>query len=135
MHGCIFCAIAAGDAVAWRVYEDAACVGFLDIGAATRGHTLLVPRVHVADIFEMEEETAAALARASHRVAALLKVRLAPAGLNLVQSNGRAAWQDVFHAHVHLVPRYEEDGLVPPWGASSPTEAELRETHRALTAA
>jgi histidine triad (HIT) family protein len=130
---CIFCAVAAGEASSWVVYEDAHCVGFLDVGAATRGHTLVVPRAHVVDVFEMSEATAASLGVATHRVANLLMRRLSPAGLNVVQSNGQAAWQEVWHAHVHLVPRYEGDGLVPPWKSSHPTQEHLRDTHDLLT--
>lgn len=94
---------------------------------------MVVPRVHVADLFEMTETTAASLGVATHRVANLLRQRLAPAGLNVMQSNGRAAWQEVWHAHVHLVPRFEGDGLVPPWGGTQSTKEDLQETHRVLT--
>lgn len=133
MDDCVFCAIVAGTAPAWRVYEDAVCLAFLDVAPATRGHTLVVPRAHVADALAMDEHTAAALAVAAHRVAHLLRDRLAPAGMTVLQSNGRAAGQDVLHAHLHVVPRHADDALVPPWAPAPAADADLRATHRLLT--
>lgn len=100
---CTFCSIVSGRAKAWRVYEDEISVAFLDIGQATVGHTLVVPRLHATDIWALTEDDAAAVMRSVHRVARLLRERLDAIQINLSQSNGRAAWQEVFHYHVHVV--------------------------------
>jgi histidine triad (HIT) family protein len=125
MEDCIFCSIVAGTEQSWRVHEDEATVAFLDRGQATPGHTLVVPRRHAADLWALSADEAAEVMRTVHAVAHQLKHRLAPAGLNVTQSNGEAAWQDVFHYHVHLVPRYDNDRLTPPWKPTSPSDAEL----------
>jgi histidine triad (HIT) family protein len=130
---CIFCSIAGGTSPSWRVYEDKVAVAFLDIGQATPGHTLVVPRKHTADIWSVTEDEASAVMRSVHRVAAQLRDTLQPLGLNVTQSNGVAAWQEVFHYHVHLVPRYGDDGLVPPWRPTKPSPEELGEVHRRAT--
>ena len=111
---CIFCAIVAGEAPSRTVAEGEHWLAFLDVNPVTRGHTLVVPRRHADDLFAMDEDGVRQLMAGVHRVANLLRERLAPAGLNLVQSNGAAAWQTVFHVHVHVLPRYEGDGLRPP---------------------
>ena len=125
MGDCIFCSIIAGDAKAWRVYEDDVAVAFLDRGQATPGHTLVVPRHHASDLWELTADQVADAMRTVHAVAHLLRERLAAAGLNVMQSNGRAAWQSVFHYHVHLIPRYGDDELVPPWRPTRPSDTEL----------
>jgi histidine triad (HIT) family protein len=132
MAECVFCSILAGHTRSWAVYEDEATAAFLDIGQATPGHTLVVPRRHAPDIWSLSEDEAARIMRSVHRVAWLLRERLHPLGLNLTQSNGRAAWQEVFHYHVHLVPRYGGDRLVPPWQPTSPSPGTLAETQRRI---
>lgn len=123
-----------GDAPSWRIYEDDRAVAFLDISQATEGHSLVVPREHAVNLFTLSEDSAAALGRAVHRVARLLHERLDPPGMNVVQSNGRAAWQEVPHVHVHVVPRYLGDGLVPPWGETNPSHDALRVLHARIAA-
>jgi histidine triad (HIT) family protein len=130
---CIFCSVVAGIAPAWRVYEDDGTVAFLDIGQATVGHTLVAPKRHAPDIWSLSEDDAAAVMRSVHRVATQLRGKLRPRGMNVTQSNGAAAWQDVFHYHVHLVPRYGDDGLVPPWRPTTPSPEALAEVHRRIT--
>jgi histidine triad (HIT) family protein len=115
MHACVFCAIVTGDVPAHRVYEDAATVAFMDINPATDGHALVVPRAHAADIWDLEEEDGVAVWRAVQRVAGAVRSALRPDGLNLLQANGRAAFQSVFHFHVHVVPRYVDDSVHLPW--------------------
>ena len=112
---CIFCAIIEGKAPAEVIYEDEAVVAFLDINPANDGHTLIVPRQHVQDIFDIGEETAAAVMRAVVRVAQAIKAALQPDGVNLMQASGRAAFQSVFHFHIHIVPRWWGDDLRLPW--------------------
>ncbi len=112
---CIFCAIIEGKAEAEIVYEDEATVAFMDINPANPGHTLVVPRQHVRDVFDIDEETAAAVMRAAVRVARAIKAALQPDGVNLMQASGPAAFQSVFHFHFHVVPRWWDDSLKLPW--------------------
>jgi histidine triad (HIT) family protein len=129
---CTFCKILDGQLPSWRVYEDDSTVAFLDKAQFTRGHTLVVPRRHAEDIWALSEEEAQAVMRSVHRVARVLRERLGLLGMNVTQSNGRAAWQDVFHYHVHLIPRYGDDGLRPPWPSTSPSEERLREVQQQI---
>jgi histidine triad (HIT) family protein len=125
---CIFCRIVAGDAAAFVVAEDERTVAFLDAGQATEGHTIVVPRVHVADIWSISDADACAVMSTVRRVAHLLDDRLGPDGLSVVQSNRPAGWQEVFHYHVHVVPRWAGDGLVPPWRVSRTPDEQLSAT-------
>ncbi len=112
---CVFCSIIEGKAPAEIIYEDEATVAFMDINPANPGHTLVVPRQHVRDVFDIDEETAAAVMRAAVRVARAIKAALQPDGVNLFQASGRAAFQSVFHFHIHIVPRWWDDRLKLPW--------------------
>jgi histidine triad (HIT) family protein len=125
MADCVFCSIIAGEAMSWRFYEDDVAVAFFDRGQATLGHTLVVPRRHASDLWTLTADEAADTMRTVHAVAQLLRDRLVAPGLNVMQSNGTAAWQSVFHYHVHLIPRYGDDQLVPPWRSTRPTDGEL----------
>jgi histidine triad (HIT) family protein len=129
---CTFCQILAGSLPSWQVYEDEHAVAFLDKRHATPGHTLVVPRRHAADIWELSEDEAQAVMRAVHRVARLLRERLDLRGLNVTQSNGAAAWQEVFHYHVHLIPRYGDDDFRPPWRSTAPSQQQLSEILRQI---
>ena len=129
---CTFCSIIEGTTPSWGVAEDDVAVAFLDIGQATPGHTLVVPRTHAADIWELSEDDAAMVMRSVHRVAAMLRRALRPLGMNVIQSNGGAAGQEVFHYHVHLVPRYGDDDLAPPWPATTSSPHELAAVHRRI---
>jgi histidine triad (HIT) family protein len=113
--GCAFCAIASGGAPAFVVHEDAETMAFLDINPASEGHTLVIPRRHSDDILSIDEGDYLAVARTTRVVARLIDQRLRPAGFSLFQANRAAGWQDVFHLHVHVVPRYGGDTLVRPW--------------------
>ena len=129
---CVFCKILEGSLPSWRIYEDAHAVAFLDKGHATRGHTLVVPRRHAADIWELSEDQAQAVMRAVHRVAQLLRERLPLKGLNITQANGADAWQEVFHYHVHLIPRYGDDDFKPPWRPTNPSPQQCREIRQQI---
>lgn len=124
----VFCQIVAGEAPAYVVAEDDHTRAFLDRGQATEGHTLVVPRQHAGDIWDIAPEDAAAVMVMAKRVAHLLEHRLAPDGLNLTQSNRPAGWQDVFHFHLHVIPRWSDDGLVPPWRPTHPSDGQLEAT-------
>ena len=107
----MFCAIVAGRATAHRLLEDEHTVSFLNIAPATTGHALVVPRRHADGLWDLEDEEHARVARMAGRAARLLRVALEPARMNLVHATGAAAWPNVFHFHVHVVPRYRPDEL------------------------
>jgi histidine triad (HIT) family protein len=126
--GCVFCGIVQGTEPAEVIDEDEATVSFLDIAPFTRGHTLVIPRAHTEDLWSADEETAAAVMRSAHRVAALLQDRLRPDGLNLLQATRQIAFQTVFHLHVHVIPRYRDDTVaVPAWPKDLRSREELAE--------
>jgi len=112
---CLFCKIVSGEIPATRVVEDDRTVTFMDINPATRGHVLVVPREHSQDLLAIDPEDLAAVARAGQRIAAVMPERLGADGVNLLNSCGRAAWQTVFHFHLHVIPRYGADPLRLPW--------------------
>ena len=113
---CAFCEIVErDDPDAREVYRDNDTVAFFPTEPATLGHTLIVPRLHVPDIWALPEELAAQLSRVTVRLATAVKRAVEPDGLNIIQSNGSAATQTVFHLHVHLVPRWENDAVGRIW--------------------
>lgn len=112
---CLFCRIVAGEIPSTKIYEDATTFAFMDINPGTLGHALVIPKVHAADIHDVPADVLGDLARTAQRVANAAKQRLGCAGVNLVQSSGAAAFQSVFHIHVHVIPRYEGDGVRLPW--------------------
>ena len=111
---CIFCSILAGDLPAEMVAEDEHTLAFLDINPWTRGHALVIPRRHSADLLEIADEDLAHAGAAAKRLAAQMKERLGCDGVNLLNACGSAAWQTVFHFHVHVIPRYVDDPLRLP---------------------
>ncbi|UNO43711.1 HIT domain-containing protein [Streptomyces sp. MST-110588] len=129
---CDFCKIVAGRLAAAVLYEDDSTVAFLDITAVMGGHTLVIPKRHAADLWEIPQEDAAAVMRTVHRMAARIRDVLAPDGLTLFQANREAGWQDQFHLHVHLVPRRDGDHLTRPWTASPVDLESLREMRERL---
>jgi histidine triad (HIT) family protein len=112
---CIFCKIVAGELPASIVDEDEHTIAFMDINPATRGHALVIPRNHAADLIEIEPSQLAAVSIAAKRLAARAKERLGADGVNVINSCGAAAWQTVFHFHLHVIPRYQGDPLRLPW--------------------
>ena len=121
---CLFCKIVAGELPATVVDSDEHTVAFMDINPATRGHALVVPRRHSEDLLTVPADDLAACAAAAQRLAGRAKERLGCDGVNLLNSCGRAAWQTVFHFHVHVIPRYDDDPLRLPWvpGPGDPDE-------------
>jgi histidine triad (HIT) family protein len=126
---CIFCKILAGELPARIVDEDERTVAFMDIAPATRGHVLVIPRAHASDLLSIDSEDLGAVALACQRLAGRMKQRLGAQGINLINSCGAAAWQTVFHFHVHVIPRYEDDPLVLPW---TPTPGDPQEIAAAV---
>jgi histidine triad (HIT) family protein len=112
---CIFCKIAAGELPATIVDEDERTLAFMDIAPATRGHALVIPREHTPDLLGIGAEDLTAVNLAAQRLAGRAKRRLRADGVNLLNSCGAAAFQTVFHFHVHVIPRYEGDPLRLPW--------------------
>jgi histidine triad (HIT) family protein len=112
---CLFCKIIAGEIPGQIVDEDERTVAFMDINPATRGHVLVVPRRHARDLLEIEPDELAATAQAAQRLAQRAVDRLGADGVNLLNSCGAAAWQTVFHFHLHVIPRYADDPLRLPW--------------------
>jgi histidine triad (HIT) family protein len=112
---CLFCKIVAGELPATIVAEDERTIAFMDISPATRGHMLVIPRAHAPDLFAIDPEDLQAVALAAQRLAIRALDKLGAEGVNLLNSNGRPAWQTVFHFHMHVIPRYEGDPLRLPW--------------------
>lgn len=112
---CLFCKIVAGEIPATTVHEDDRTVAFMDVNPGARGHLLVVPREHVADVHAIGEDDLAAVARTAKRMAGRVVERLGADGVNVLQNSGAAAWQTVLHYHVHVVPRYRGDPLRLPW--------------------
>ncbi len=131
-NNCIFCKIANGEIPSRSIYEDESFRVILDNGPATKGHALVLPKEHYADLFEMPEELASNAMKVAKKVAAIQKERLRADGLNLVQNNGAAAGQTVSHFHIHLIPRYEDDGQTIGWKPGKPSAEELDHTLQQL---
>jgi histidine triad (HIT) family protein len=112
---CIFCAIASGEGPAEIVDSDEHTVAFLDINPATRGHALVIPRTHSANLMEIADEDLERTTIAARRLVRKIDAALHPAGFNVINACGAAAWQSVFHFHLHVIPRYENDPLKLPW--------------------
>jgi len=121
---CIFCKIAAGDLPAHKVQEDEHTIAFMDLNPWTRGHALVIPRRHSRNLYEVEDEDLEHAAVASKRLALTMRERLACDGVNLLNCCEAAAWQTVFHTHIHVIPRYDGDPLQLP---VRPREAEQDE--------
>ena len=121
---CLFCGIVAGEVPAQIVDSDEHTVAFMDINPATRGHALVVPRTHSADLFEIHDEDLERTTIAARRLARKIRAGLQPDGFNILNSCGPVAWQTIFHFHLHVVPRYEDDPLKLPW---IPREGEASE--------
>ncbi len=121
---CVFCKIVAGELPGTIVDEDERTVSFMDINPGTRGHALVVPREHATDLLTIDPDDLSACAAAAQRLARKAIDNLGAAGVNLVNSCGSAAWQTVFHFHVHVIPRYDDDPLQLP---TRPREADQDE--------
>ena len=112
---CLFCGIVAGDVPAQIVGSDEHTDSFMDINPATRGHALVVPREHSADLLDVSDDDLQWTMLAARRLTLRMQAALDPDGFNILNSCGRAAWQTIFHFHLHVIPRYEDDPLKLPW--------------------
>lgn len=111
MASCIFCKIAEGEAESWTVYEDELVKAFFDINPASEGHTLIIPKKHYENIYEIPENVLERIIIVTKKLAIIYKKALGVKAVNILHASGKEAQQDVFHFHVHLVPRYENDKL------------------------
>lgn len=127
---CIFCKIANGEIPSTTLYEDKDFRVILDLGPATRGHALLLPKEHYANLFELDDALASKALVTAKMVAAKMKNALHSDGFNLVQNNGEAAGQTVFHFHMHLIPRYENDQAGILWEPGETTPEDMAEVKR-----
>ena len=127
MSDCIFCRIVSGQLPSTRVHEDEHAIAIMDINPATRGHVLVIPREHAADIHEVSDADLAHCAVVAKQLARMAMAGLDASGVTIMQSNGASAWQTVFHYHVHVIPRYDDDPLVLPW---KPAPGDLEEIAR-----
>ncbi len=130
---CIFCKIANGEIPSKTLYQDENFRVILDLGPATRGHALILPKAHYANLYELPEDTAAAAMKLAKRMAGTMTEKLHADGLNLVQNNGETAGQTVMHFHLHLIPRYKDDGQHILWKPNTVSEEELEEIQKQIT--
>jgi histidine triad (HIT) family protein len=120
MTDCVFCRIAAGAIPASMVYEDEHTMAFMDLGQVNPGHVLVATRGHVENVFGLDDDLAAAVFRTTVRVARASRAAFEVPGMNLFQTNGKAGAQTVFHFHIHVLPRWENDGMSLAWPAKNP---------------
>ena len=133
MSECIFCKIVEGSLPSHKVFENDDCYAFLDIFPAGRGHTLVIPKKHVRDIHEADALTYSKVAAAAKDVADLLAATLGSEGTTVFQMSREAGWQTVFHLHMHVIPRWRDDGLHKPWDIEPANDADLREVLQQIT--
>ncbi|MFN4181583.1 MAG: HIT family protein [Candidatus Paceibacteria bacterium] len=107
----MFCKIIAGDIPCYKVYEDEKTLAFLDIHPVNKGHTLVIPKKHAVNIYDIETEEIAEVVKTSKRLAPIIRDTVNAAGMNIHMNNEKAGGQAVFHAHIHLIPTHENDGL------------------------
>lgn len=124
---CIFCKIANGEIPSKTLYEDERFRVILDLGPATKGHALILPKDHFSNLFELPDETAGEVMKLARRMSVHMKDKLHADGFNLVQNNGECAGQTVMHFHLHLIPRYEGDGQHILWKPVETTQEELEQ--------
>ena len=132
---CIFCKIANGDIPSATVYEDKDFRVILDIAPAAKGHALILPKQHYDNLWELGEEEAAKILTIGAKVSKAQKAALSCDGINVLQNNGIAAGQSVFHYHMHLIPRYDKDEVNIPWKSLSYEEGEAEKVCESIKAA
>lgn len=133
MSNCIFCKIVSGDIPSNKVFEDDDFVAFLDIFPAGKGHTLVIPKAHHVDIHSIPAELYGELAVTAKAIADLLHAKLGSEGTTIMQMNREAGWQSVFHAHMHVIPRWSGDSLHKPWDIAPANSDELAALQRLLS--
>ncbi len=135
MSDCLFCKIIDGSIPSTKIYEDDHVYAFTDISPVAKGHTLLIPKQHCQDLFEMPEEVARNLYAAAPKIANAIKAAFQPIGLNTINNNGAAAGQTVFHYHLHFIPRYDEkEGVGLIWPTQAYSSEQLVEVAESIKA-
>lgn len=129
---CIFCKIANGEIPSKTLYEDERFRVILDLGPATKGHALVLPKAHYADLYELPEELAGEAMKLAKKMAVKMTEKLKCEGFNLIQNNGDMAGQTVFHFHMHMIPRYQADGQKIGWKPMEVTQDELEEVKKEI---
>ncbi|MGN0247668.1 MAG: HIT family protein [Lachnospiraceae bacterium] len=129
---CIFCKIANGDISSKAIYEDDLFKVILDLGPATRGHALILPKDHAKNLFELPDDTAKQILVLAKKLGNQMVEKLNADGLNIIQNNGEAAGQTVNHFHLHLIPRYEDDGQHILWEPKEVSQEELEEIQNTI---
>nr|WP_083498660.1 HIT family protein [Thermosulfidibacter takaii] len=124
---CIFCKIINGEIPSTKVYEDDFCVAFMDIGPVNKGHVLVVPKKHAETFLDLTEEEAGELFKRVNRIAKAVKKGLNADGLNIINNVGEASGQEVFHVHVHIIPRFYDDGMNFGWRKLQYVGAEIED--------
>ncbi len=130
---CIFCKIANGEIPSRTLYEDETFRVILDLGPATKGHALMIPKDHADDLYDLPDQTASAALVLAKKMMLRMKDRLQCDGFNIVQNNGESAGQTVRHFHIHLIPRYVGDGQQIGWKVTNPSDEELNEIKDRIT--
>ena len=130
---CIFCKIIAGEIPSHTLYEDEMFKVILDVGPATKGHALILPKNHYANLYELPEEDAAQAMKLAKKMMIKMTNKLNCDGFNIVQNNGEVAGQTVFHFHMHLIPRYKNDGEILKYIAGEPSQEELAQIKKIIT--
>ena len=127
MTDCVFCKIVAGQIPSTKVCEDEHTLAFMDLGQVNPGHVLVACKAHVENIYGLDATQAAAVFQTAARVARAIRDAFTPQGLTVFQANGKASLQTVFHFHIHLLPRWEDDGMSLAWPAKNPPGEKLKE--------
>lgn len=130
---CIFCKIANGEIPSKTIYEDELFRVILDLGPAAKGHALVLPKNHAANLYEISDEIASKALVLAKKLAKQMAQKLQCDGLNVVQNNGTVAGQTVMHFHLHLIPRYHDDGQNINWVLGNPTQEELEAVRKQIT--
>ena len=130
---CIFCKIIAGEIPSHTLYEDEMFKVILDVGPATKGHALILPKNHYANLYELPEEDAAQAIKLAKKMMIKMTNKLNCDGFNIMQNNGEVAGQTVFHFHMHLIPRYKNDGEILKYIAGEPSQEELAQIKKIIT--
>ena len=134
-ENCIFCKIANGEIPSKTLYEDEKFRAILDLGPATKGHALILPKEHYKNLYELPEDYAADAMKLAKKLMTQMTEKLGCEGFNLVQNNGELAGQTVFHFHMHMIPRYQNDGQTIGWKPGEPTQEELEEIRKQIVEA
>ncbi len=129
---CIFCKIISGEISSFTIFEDEQFKVILDVAPAAKGHALIIPRRHYANLYELPEDMAADAMRLARRMMTSMTQKLGCDGFNIVQNNGEVAGQTVFHFHMHLIPRYHNDGEILKYIAGEPDREELEQIRRII---